>query len=96
VACNTIIRNNGRLVNECERDPLGVLSSFFVEEAVDEKLTIQGTSGCAVYSEVVIMERRSLRANLVIFGGIDFGKQSKENLQGVIFFWRGVNRDPWR
>jgi hypothetical protein len=29
------------------------------------------------------MERRSLRANLVIFGGIDFGKQSKENLQGV-------------
>jgi len=29
--------------------------SFFVEKAADEKLTIQGTSGCAVYSEVVIL-----------------------------------------
>ena len=29
--------------------------SFFVEEAVDEKLTIQGTSGCVVHSEVVML-----------------------------------------
>ncbi len=29
--------------------------SFFVEEAVDEKLTIQGTSGCAVHSEEVML-----------------------------------------
>jgi len=119
--------------------------SFFVEEAVDKKLTIQGTSGCAVYSEVVILvnlpggkegmyilgspivslkiwreEPPGQPCNLsgdcngcecpegvkafsfkTCFCDTSTNRSILVNCQkrtsrGFIFFWRGVNRDPWR